>query len=191
VSKDWQRAAALLLLVMLLPAVPAAGEMTVSVNYVEISLDTRDITLTSGTQIVIRADLTEPQKAGGEGDADIDVTLVLVQGVFLDDTRREWLIGFKDEPDKIDDNEYPPEDEDGNVYDRYTLRFPAGTDGYDAEGAYLGEIEFTVTARNDTGGNISQQQFWVYIGPDESEDTFELKLPTLPPLDTMLPILGI
>ena len=176
---------------MLLPAVPAAGEMTVSGNYVEISLDTRDITLTSGTQIVIRADLTEPQKAGGEGDTDIDVALVLVQGVFLDDTRREWLIGFKDEPDKIDDNEYPPEDEDGNVYDRYTLRFPAGTDGYDAEGAYLGEIEFTVTARNDTGGNISQQQFWVYIGPDESEDTFELKLPTLPPLDTILPILGI
>ena len=67
-SKDWQRAAALLLLVMLLPAVPAAGEMTVSVNYVEISLDTRDITLPSGTQIVIRADLTEPQKAGGEGN---------------------------------------------------------------------------------------------------------------------------
>ena len=109
-SKDWQRAAALLLLVMLLPAAPATGEMTVSVNYVEISLDTRDITLTSGTQIVVRADLTEPQKAGGEGDADIDVALVVVQGVFLDDTRREWLIGFKDEPDKIDDNEYPPED---------------------------------------------------------------------------------
>jgi hypothetical protein len=150
-------------LALILPAAPAAGEMTVSVNHVEISLDTRDINVTSGTQIVIRTDLTEPQKAGGEGDADIDVALVLVQGVFLDDTRREWLIGFKDEPDKIDDNEYPPD------YDRYTLRFLAGPDGYDAEGAYLGEIEFTVTTRNESGGNVSQQQFWVNI--DESWST--------------------
>ena len=72
------------------------GAMTVSVNYIEISLDTRDIPLTSGTQIVIRADLTEPQKAGGDGNEserkDNDVTLVLVQGVFTDDTRRTSLL---------------------------------------------------------------------------------------------------
>ncbi|MEE3192421.1 MAG: hypothetical protein VX267_02925, partial [Candidatus Thermoplasmatota archaeon] len=136
--------------------------------------------------IVIRADLTESQKAGGEGDTDIDVELVLVQGVFMDDTRRKSLLGFKDQADAIDDNEFPPD------YDRYTIRFPeSGPSGYAAEGSYIGEIEFTVTARNESGGNLSQQQFWVNIGPDESEDTFELKLPTLPSLDTMLPILGI
>ncbi|MEE3208048.1 MAG: hypothetical protein VX239_03850, partial [Candidatus Thermoplasmatota archaeon] len=161
-SRGWQRAVALLLLAMLLPAAPAAGEMTVSVNHVEISLDTRDITVTSGTQIVIRADLTEPQKAGGEGDTDIDVALVLVQGMFMDDTRRDSLLGFKDQADAIDDNEFPPD------YDRYTIRFPeSGPSGYAAEGSYIGEIEFTVTARNESGGNISQQQFWVYIGPGE------------------------
>ncbi|MEC9253307.1 MAG: hypothetical protein VX863_00500, partial [Candidatus Thermoplasmatota archaeon] len=189
-SRGWQRAVALLLLAMLLPAAPAMGAMTVSVNHVEISLDTRDIPLTSGTQIVIRSDLTEPQKAGGDGNEserkDNDVTLVLVQGVFMDDTRRDSLLGFKDQADAIDDNEFPPD------YDRYTIRFPeSGPSGYAAEGSYIGEIEFTVTARNESGGNISQQQFWVYIGPGESEDTFELKLPTLPSLDTMLPILGI
>ena len=186
-SKGWQRAAALLLLMMLLPAAPAAGEMKVSANGVEISLETRVISITSGTQILIRADLTEPQKAGGEGGANIDVALVLVLGRFLDEPGRTPLSGWANEPDTIDDNDFPPD------YDRYTFRFTetGSAGGYAAEGAYTGEIEFTVTARNASGGNISQQQFWVKIGERDSEQTFNLELPSLPPLADILPILGI
>ena len=150
-------------LVLMLPAAPAAGEMTVTVNEVEISLDTRDVTLTSGTQIVIRADLTEPQKAGGDGDADIDVARVLVQGKFLDDPGRMALLGFLDDPEEPPDYDYPPD------YDRYVMRFPeTGPSGYAAEGPYIGEIEFTVTARNESGGNISRQTFWVTIASPHS-----------------------
>ena len=155
-SRGWQRAAALLLFVMLLPAAPAAGEMMVAVNQVEISLEMRNVEMSSGTQIVIRADLTEPQKAGGDGDADIDVALVVVLGTFLDDPSRQNLSGMQNNPDPIDDNEYPPKDEQGNEYDRYTLRFPAGPGGYDAEGAYTGQIEFTLTALNQSGERESR-----------------------------------
>jgi len=68
-----------------------------------------------------------------------------VLGRFLDEPGRTPLSGWANEPDTIDDNDFPPD------YDRYTFRFTetGSAGGYAAEGAYTGEIEFTVTDRND------------------------------------------
>ena len=138
---------------MLLPVAPAAGEMTVGVNQVKISLDMRDVSVTTGTTIIIRADLTEPQKAGGDGDADINVELVVLIGTFLDDPSRQNLSGFNDKPDPIDDNAYPPKDEQGNEYDRYTFRFP---ETGNVRGAYAAAKSSSPSLPSTRAGSSSQ-----------------------------------
>ena len=163
----------MLLLALLALGMPAASaDITIYINE-ELIGEHNDntVSVTSGREIKIWIDLTDSHKE--------DAEKLIVLGEFLDDVRAAKTgHAQKDEPDG---NEIPPD------YDRYYVRWPGeGPNGYGNDGAYVGLLKITVSAKRSNDSMIGEVIMFVNVKVAKEEGV-SLSLPDLAGIVEKLP----